>query len=101
MTALETRTGLECGVTSLAEVTFERSPRSGTWILVVSRCPFCGKRHSHGGGNGDTPDLGARRAHCITGPGGTYELVAPLPYGCPGCHVVTDRGLDRCSGCTP
>jgi hypothetical protein len=87
-----------------AEVIAERSPRSGVWILTVARCPFCGKRHSHGGGSGDAPDLGARNSHCVTGPGGTYELVAvsPLPYGCVGPECAVDVGpgrRSRCSGC--
>jgi hypothetical protein len=60
----------------LAHVTAERSPRSGIWILTVARCPFCGKRHSHGGGSDDAPDLGYRRPHCLTGSHPDYELVA-------------------------
>jgi hypothetical protein len=85
------------------------SPRGRYWAVTVERCPLCGKRHHHGAGSGDTPDLGARRSHCITGPGGTYELIETadsiaartLPYGCvgPECAVQTDRGRDRCSGC--
>ena len=58
------------------DVTAKRSSRSGMWILTVARCPFCGKRHNHAGGDGDVPDLSARRSHCLTGDGGTYELVA-------------------------
>jgi hypothetical protein len=91
-------------------VTAERSPRSGIWILTVARCPFCGKRHSHGGGDGPEPALGHRVAHCGDH-AGSYELIETaasitgrtLPYGCigPGCAVETDRGLDRCSGCAP
>jgi hypothetical protein len=61
--------------TTRVDVTAERSSRSGAWILTVARCPFCGKRHSHGGGSDDMPDLGARRSHCLTGDGGTSELV--------------------------
>jgi hypothetical protein len=96
--------------TPRAEVIAERSPRSGVWILTVARCPFCSKRHSHGGGSDDAPDLGARNSHCITGPGGSYDLIETaasiaartLPYGCigPECAVETGPGQRaRCSGC--
>jgi hypothetical protein len=96
--------------TPLAHVTAERSPRSGVWILTVACCPFCGRRHSHGGGSDETPDLGFRVSHCIAGPGGTYDLVETaasiaartLPYGCigPECAVEVAPGRrSRCSGC--
>jgi hypothetical protein len=92
------------GETPRAIVTAERSPRSGVWILTVARCPFCGKRHSHGGGSDETPDFGYRNSHCITGPGGTHELVAAplLPYGCIGLECAVEIGpgrRSRCSGC--
>ena len=98
-----TEHGRESNGTRHALVSVVWSSRDRYWAVTVERCPFCGRKHHHGGGNGEAPDLGARRAHCITGLGGTYELVAapPLPHGCPGCHVVTDRGIDRCSGCQP
>lgn len=45
--------------------------RNGVWALTI-RCPFCGRRHHHGGGatSGD-PVLGERVSHCHRG---TYEL---------------------------
>jgi hypothetical protein len=44
----------------------------GTWALMVKNCPFCGKTHYHGGGDGDVPTLGHRVAHC---PSSGYVLV--------------------------
>lgn len=40
--------------------------RDGThrWSLTVERCPLCGKRHVHGGGDGPSPTLGHRVSHC-------------------------------------
>ena len=53
--------------------------RDGLWDLYIT-CPFCGKEHHHGGGNGDIPNLGYRLSYC--GPGALdrkslpeYELV--------------------------
>lgn len=45
------------------------------WILYIT-CPFCGKKHQHGGGHDDDPNLGFRTAHC-TGQhvSRDYELV--------------------------
>jgi hypothetical protein len=44
------------------------------WLLSV-RCPYCGKRHGHGGGIGPQPILGPRKGD---GDGcGSYELVRP------------------------
>jgi hypothetical protein len=60
--------------TPIVLVTAERSPKSGTWILTVARCPFCGRRHSHGGNDGKAPDLGYRLSHCWDRPTETYEL---------------------------
>ena len=37
--------------------------RDGIWDLYIT-CPYCGKRHHHGGGDGDVPNLGFRVAHC-------------------------------------
>jgi hypothetical protein len=93
----------------LAHVTAERSPRSGIWILTVARCPFCSKRHHHGGGDGPEPALGNRVAHCDEHDG-SYDLVETaasiaaraLPHGCigPACAVEVGPGRrSRCSGC--
>jgi hypothetical protein len=59
----------------IAYVSAQRSQKSGIWILALQRCPFCGRRHSHGGGDGETPDLGARLSHCHDRRSETYELV--------------------------
>jgi hypothetical protein len=45
----------------------------GVWGLIV-RCPYCGKRHLHGGGSGDIPHYGNRLSHCPEPPR-NYELV--------------------------
>jgi len=37
--------------------------RDGIWDLYIT-CPYCGKKHHHGGGDGDRPNLGSRAAHC-------------------------------------
>jgi hypothetical protein len=37
--------------------------RDGVWDLYIT-CPYCGKTHHHGGGDGDVPNLGFRVAHC-------------------------------------
>ena len=46
------------------------------WCLIVVRCPYCGNRHTHGGGReGDDPRtfLGYRATHCTNT--GQYRLV--------------------------
>ena len=50
---------------------------NGVWLLIVTCCPFCKKRHTHGGGSGLEPGLyGHREAHCVEGEGSGYELVS-------------------------
>jgi hypothetical protein len=85
--------------------------RSECWAVTVARCPFCGRKHYHGGGAEPEPDLGWRLAHCDTPD--SYQLAESaasitarranprptLPNGCLGCWVVIDVGIDRCSGC--
>ncbi len=51
-----------------------------SWVVI--RCPFCGKKHYHGGGPGDGDPrnyLGERAAHCVKLPEGmefaSYLLV--------------------------
>ncbi|MEF9904773.1 hypothetical protein [Streptomyces sp. P9-A2] len=44
------------------------------WLLVIRRCPFCRRSHTHGGGSGDEPFYGHRTSHCTTAPGGGYWL---------------------------
>ena len=48
----------------------------GTWLFHV-RCPFCGRLHTHGGGNGEQPsNYGHRVSHCGEhAEGGTYIIV--------------------------
>ena len=66
MTALDTRACLNCGTTDDREgagtlhapVTVVWSSRSRYWAVTVERCPLCGKRHHHGGGDGPEPALG-------------------------------------------
>jgi hypothetical protein len=36
----------------------------GVWDLVI-QCPYCHKKHRHGGGCGPEPSLGHRVPHCI------------------------------------
>src|SRR5215217_8896749 len=94
--------------TPLASVTVAWSSRSRYWAVTVERCPLCGKRHHHGGGDGPEPALGHRVAHCDEHDGG-YELVETaasiaartLPYGCIDCAAETAQGVSRCSGCAP
>jgi len=53
-----------------------RSRSDRFWILEIDRCPFCEKRHTHGGGSLDRPPLlGSRFSHCVTGSPHEYELV--------------------------
>jgi hypothetical protein len=58
----------------IARCTVTWSDRSSFWSIVVPACPQCQRTHYHGAGNGPTPDLGHRNAHCMTG-SGSYELV--------------------------
>jgi hypothetical protein len=98
--------------TPIAAVAVVWSSRGRYWAVTIERCPLCGKRHYHGGGDGPETALGARVAHCMTGPGGTYELIETaasiaartLPHGCigPACAVDVGPGRrSRCSGCEP
>lgn len=45
------------------------------WGLSVT-CPFCGREHYHGGGDGQEPTFGHRVAHCHASAG--YVLM-PAP----------------------
>ena len=50
-------------------------PSHQGWHLIVPECPFCGKRHTHGGGDTELPpNYGVKTAHC-TPNGGQYNLV--------------------------
>lgn len=58
-----------------AAPTIARRTADGSWTLTC-RCPICSKRHTHGGGSGDTPNLGHRVAHCLRPESKGYILVA-------------------------
>jgi len=47
-------------MTTQATVTVKKARSDGVWDLVVEHCPFCGKRHLHGGGAGPEPYFGYR-----------------------------------------
>lgn len=55
-----------------------RRASDGVWGLIIKVCPLCGRRHLHGGGNGDTPYYGYRAVHCVNGTG-DYDLVPLTP----------------------
>jgi len=68
-----------------AEISFDEIPkvktrairrRDGIWDLYLT-CPYCGKEHHHGGGDGQRPNLGFRASHCTGTRRGLleYELV--------------------------
>jgi hypothetical protein len=65
--------------TPLAPVTVVWSSRGRYWAVTVERCPLCGKRHHHGGGDGP--------ACRDVGPTG--------PVICPHCHRVLKSGTHR------
>lgn len=48
-----------------ATATLLRDGSQRQWLLKIT-CPFCGKTHTHGGGDGETPAgyYGHRVAHC-------------------------------------
>jgi len=78
--SLSLRARVEASSTRQAEVTIRpsRSRSDRYWILEIAKCPFCEKRHTHGGGSIDRPPLlGFRVAHCFrpVAPG-EYELIA-------------------------
>jgi len=46
------------------------------WSWTVLKCPFCQRRHFHGGGPIDqAPNAGVRLAHCVDRSPGQYRLV--------------------------
>ncbi len=67
---------------SIHALTTARRCRCGVWALTVLICPFCGKTHHHGGGDGDTPTLGHRAAHCAKPgiPPGYVLVASEVPY---------------------
>lgn len=61
----------------IAYVRAERA-RDGVWDLIIDDCPYCHKRHQHGGGDGDEPFFGNRQPHCsddAPAPHPSYDLV--------------------------
>ena len=60
-----------------APAVLQRHERGG-YLWVIPRCPFCRRKHTHGGGaTGEDPRayLGGRVAHCGTGEWREYVLV--------------------------
>lgn len=68
-----------------------RLERTGKiWSWVIPACPFCGKKHTHGGGPLDgnpRTRMGNRGAHCLDSRGKDYFLreivdsaAAPIDY---------------------
>ena len=54
-----------------------RITKEAVWLLKVAPCPFCGKKHTHGGGgNPAAPDYGLRASHCDSMEFYNYYLVA-------------------------
>ncbi len=58
-----------------------RRASDGVFDLVVLKCPYCGRVHLHGGGNGEQPILGHRLSHCWERLPRDYELVRGEPNG--------------------
>jgi hypothetical protein len=95
--------------TPRAPVSVVWSAHSRYWAVTVERCPLCGRKHCHGGGDGPEPDLGWRASHCLTHYEHYYlvETAASLaarqhtPAGCLGQHCAVRIGhqVHRCSGC--
>ena len=56
-----------------------RSPSTGVWCLRVI-CPFCGKKHWHGGGDDDKPFYGYRVSECLI-EGRDYNLIPEIEKG--------------------
>ncbi len=51
---------------------------SDVYLWIIDKCPFCGKRHCHGGGSLDGDPrrlLGGRVPHCDHHQGLSYTLV--------------------------
>ena len=69
--------GSKCSIGRNMEQTVEakaKRERDGVWTLTV-KCPYCGKQHMHGGGDGKRPFYGHRLSHCLKVPVEGYELV--------------------------
>lgn len=53
--------------------------RDGGWSLIVDRCPFCAKAHTHGAPGGlDTRET-SRVSHCHLVASRTYRIVVGGP----------------------
>ncbi len=52
------------------------STSRGVILLEIAQCPFCGRKHTHGGGTDPSHlDLGWRAPHCLDGSlGDNYYL---------------------------
>lgn len=56
-----------------------RRSAKGHWLWLVPACPYCGRQHIHGAGDGPLPTgLGHRVSHCMKRDGDNvargYEL---------------------------
>lgn len=58
--------------------------RYGAWVITIT-CPYCGDRHTHGGGALDeAPEWGYRYAHC------TWPMVRGGEYG--PAYIIAGEG---------
>lgn len=53
----------------------QKRHKDGIWDVIVSDCPFCHHKHTHGGGHGEQCNILTpyRESHCMQG---TYKLEA-------------------------
>lgn len=56
------------------EAPLDKTVASGMYVLWFVKCPYCSKKHQHGGGYTDNPDSlpAYRSAHCGKG---EYKIV--------------------------
>jgi hypothetical protein len=66
---------VETDIAEIIKVTTKRYGRDVVRTVLV-RCPFCGKRHTHGWPIGSCAP-GYRISHCDKGPHATYYIPAP------------------------
>lgn len=60
------------------EAPLSSTVESGSYLLWYVQCPYCPKKHQHGGGYVSDPDTlpQFRSSHCGKG---EYKIVAPVP----------------------
>ena len=71
----------------LVAVSLSKWP-NGVWKLTII-CPYCNKKHHHGGGRGPTPHMGHRHAHC------THDRSGMRPDCSAGYTIVTEAEVLR------